>query len=152
VSVRLVSTLVLAAFAPIATARAQDRPGTPADSARSLITAEVRAFHRDLAGRNWNALLTHFWPAKITSRWEPPVADPVWASASRSPSPAIGSGGAHPAAQRCSGDDDLTVAIVGRWARVLVPRCAARPGDRQNDQLRELWMLAVSGRWKIVRM
>jgi hypothetical protein len=152
VSVRLASTLAFAALFPIATAGAQGRPGTPADSARSLITAEVRAFHRDLAGRNWNALLTHFWPAKITSRWEPPVDNPVWASASPSASPAIGSGGAHPAAQRCSGDDDLTVAIVGRWARVLVPLCAARPGGRQNDQPRELWMLAVGGRWKIVRL
>src|SRR5690349_341508 len=45
---------------------------------RDAIVAEVSAFYRDLRARQWAPLLDHFWPAKITAHWEPPVADPAW--------------------------------------------------------------------------
>jgi len=141
-SVRFASTLVFAALWPIHAAPAQDAPRTPADTARSLIAMEVRSFQRDLATKDWNAVLTHFWPAKITTRWEPPVESGLWARPSLEQPAPIGSG-AVKVARRC-GEEGPTIAIVGRWARVLLPSCASRPS--------ELWMLEVNGRWKIVRL
>jgi hypothetical protein len=141
-SMRLISTLVLAALWPIHAARAQDEPRTPADAARSLIAIEARSFQRDLAVKDWNALLTHFWPAKITARWEPPVESDVWASASLEQQAPIGSRAVQ--VERRCGEEGSTIAVAGRWARVLLPSCGSRPS--------ELWMLEVNGRWKIVRL
>jgi hypothetical protein len=139
---RFVLLSVLAALCPILAARPQGAPRTSADTARALIAMEVRVFQRDLAVKDWTALQTHFWPAKITARWDPPVENDVWESASLEQQAPIGSGAVQ-AARRC-GEEGPTVAIVGRWARVLLPSCAGRPS--------ELWMLEVNGRWKIVRL
>lgn len=139
---RFVLTLVFAALWPITAAPAQDAPRTPADTARSLIAMEAHSFQRDLAVKDWNALVTHFWPAKITTRWEPPVESDVWASTPLEHQAPIGFDAAQ-ADLRC-GQERSTIAIVGRWARVLLPSCASRPS--------ELWMFEMNGRWKIVRL
>jgi hypothetical protein len=119
-------------------------------AAREAIQSEVRAFYRDLAARDWPTLLSHFWPAKITARWEPPVESGSWiADREDAPPNAVGSGSASGRrADACAGDGARApwadVRIEGRWARVLVAHCAAKTD--------ELWLLDVNGRWKIVRL
>ena len=129
---------LLTAGAPAAPARLTDRTPSP-DSAEAMIRDEMRAFYRDLDGSNWNALVTHFLPSKVTARWAPPVASGAW---TRLEVPPPTAGGAAGASGRCA--PRVAVAVVDRWARVLVRRCAA-PVD-------EAWLLRVSGHWKIVHL
>src|SRR5438105_855165 len=124
---------------------------------REAILAEVSAFYRDLRARQWAALLDHFWPAKITARWEPPVADPAWQD-----SPRPGSAPAEGASTcACPIDDgsgtpaSTEIHVVEAWARMLVSRCrtqAAGPNEREEHRLEELWLLHLNGRWKIVHL
>jgi hypothetical protein len=122
---------------------------------REAIHAEVSAFYRDLRAQQWAALLDHFWPAKITARWEPPVADPAWQDSSRRGSaPAedasacacpIDNGGGAPASTE--------IHVVAAWARMLVSPCPTQvtgPKAREEHDLEELWLLHVNDRWKIV--
>jgi hypothetical protein len=107
----------------------------PSDSAAAAaIRDEVNAFYRDLDARRWSPLLDHFLPAKVTARWAPPTDDPTWSDLA-APRPASES-------ERCA--SRTAVAIVGDWARVRARRCAAG--------VDELWLLRVSGRWKIVHL
>jgi hypothetical protein len=133
-------TVGLAVISFVTAARAQTDSSLA--TARAAILIETRAFQRDLAARDWNGLLLHFWPAKITARWEPPVENPTWAQLSVPGRATVGSGSASRTAN-CRADVPA-VAVVGRWARVLLPTCAARPMD--------LWLLDVNGHWKIVRL
>jgi hypothetical protein len=107
----------------------------PSDSAAvTVIRDEVNAFYRDLDARRWSPLLDHFLPAKVTARWAPPTDDSTWSTLA-APPPARES-------ERCA--PRTTVAVVGDWARVRARRCAAG--------VDELWLLRVSGRWKIVHL
>jgi len=141
---RSVAVAGLSLLVPLGAIGAQGRPSVAEDGAKARIAMEVRAFERDLAAKDWNAVLGHFWPAKITARWEPPVQNEEWIAASpagRVPI-ASGSGGT---TDGC-GEQGVAVemAVVGRWARVILPACASPSG--------ELWLLEVNGRWKIVRL
>lgn len=131
---------LLAAGGNAAPAAGNVSPATPRDSiAQAAILDEMRAFYRDLDDRNWNAMLSHFIPAKVTARWTPPADSSAWARLDVPPPAAEGkASGAGRCALRAS------VAIVGDWARVRARRCAAPPD--------EAWLLRVSGRWKIVHL
>jgi len=138
----LACTLVaLLAASDTAPATGHSSLATPRDSiARAAILDEMRAFYRDLDDRNWNAMLSHFIPAKVTARWTPPADSSEWARLDVPP-PAAADGPAS-VAGRC--ELRASVAIVGDWARVRARRCAAPPD--------EAWLLRVSGRWKIVHL
>jgi len=75
---RSVAVAGLSLLVPLGAIGAQGRPSVAEDSAKARIAMEVRAFERDLAAKDWNAVLGHFWPAKITARWEPPVENEEW--------------------------------------------------------------------------
>ena len=139
---RFTFLLPLAVLWPSYMAHAQRVSPPSVERSRTLIASEARAFQRDLAARDWNTLLTHFWPAKVTARWEPPIDDPTWVSASLGSRTSLGSGDRRTQEQCESGEP--TIAVVDRWARVLLPSCTTAPS--------ELWMLEVNGRWKIVRL
>jgi hypothetical protein len=124
---------------------------------REAILAEVSAFYRDLHARQWGALLDHFWPAKITARWEPPVADPAWQDSAR-PGSALAEDAS---ACVCPIDDgngtpaSTEIHVVTAWARMLVSPCrtqATGPKAREEHGLEELWLLHVNDRWKIVHL
>lgn len=160
---RLSAAQSAAAPTPPAHAAPSGRAGTDRDA----IVAEVRAFYAAVHARRWPEVLDHFMPAKVTARWAPPVSSPAWTLAEPALAAAdtsrAGSGG--PA---CVGAEEGVsqaprVAVVGAWARVLVADCAAaRAGDRGDGGARparpiegardELWLLRVSGRWKIVHL
>jgi hypothetical protein len=144
-----------AATAPPPSAVRHD--GSAAD--RAAIVAEVRAFYADVEARRWANVLDHFLPAKVTARWAPPVGTEAWRSLVPSSPPRdttrLGSGG-EPGCVGGGAERTLRVAVVGEWARVIADDCAggvhgptrggrARAGD-------ELWLLRVSGRWKIVHL
>jgi hypothetical protein len=120
------------------------------EAAGEEIRGEVRAFYRDLKARDWATVLIHFWPAKITARWEPPTESGSWNHGSTdAPSDARGSGStSERPAYACARDSARElrpdVRIEGRWARVMVTHCATNAD--------ELWLLDVNGRWKIVRL
>jgi hypothetical protein len=131
-------------------AQGDELSSTASAATREAIRSEVGAFYHDLEAKDWVALLTHFWPAKITARWEPPEGSAGWRTPAANTIRATnGSGGA----SWHSGDDCAParplvmrsdVRVEGRWARVLVARCAEKDA--------ELWLLDVNGRWKIVRL
>ena len=124
---------------------------------REAILAEVSAFYRDLRARQWAALLDHFWPAKITARWEPPLADPAWQDSPRAAGarPEDGSACACPIDDADGAPASTEIHVVETWARVLVSPCrtqSAGPRAREEHGLEELWLLHVNGRWKIVHL
>ena len=174
-------TYVFGAFLVFAGVRMLRRRGAPAESGGGLlrlvarfvpVTEECRdaAFFRRVDGR-WSvtplfvALVDHFWPAKITARWEPPVGDRAWRHAAESASAPAASaprGGARSGDCAHSilvsdGPRSVDVRVVGDWARVLVTRCAAPSialdsGASPTRRPDELWLLRVSARWKIVHL
>jgi hypothetical protein len=145
----------LAAAGVLALPRALSAQGDGSARARMAIDAEVRAFYESADARDWNSLLTHFWPAKVAARWEPPLTDSVWVALRANAghddvvtvtAAVIGSGAAR-ARLGCVGRVD--VAVVGSWARVLASPCVRAGDGRRTD---ELWLLAKSGQWKIVHL
>ena len=115
--------------------------GQDAPKAREAILAELRGFYRDLHAHRTAALLDHFWPSKVTARWEPPTTDPTW---SRLAAPRITMAGSAPSGP-CVEGSLSQIAVVGRWARVLVTPCDGTAPD-------ELWVVEMGGKWKIVRL
>jgi hypothetical protein len=120
-----------------AAGRVADRGAERAAADRAAVAAEVAAFYRDLRTRQWAALLDHFWPAKITARWEPPLADRAWQRAPEDArAPAKGSRAPTRPCLAAAANDapDVTpsadVRVVGAWARVLVTRCGERSAER----------------------
>lgn len=135
----LATAWMLAALCPIGAAVAQT-DASPSATARSAVVREARAFQRDLASRNWNALLDHFWPAKVTARWESPFDSDLKVEF-RPPARARNSA---TTVQRPCGEIEPIVETAGRWARVVLPECGSPAA--------ELWMFEMNGRWKIVRL
>jgi hypothetical protein len=126
-------------------------------SEHGAIVAEVSAFYRDLRAQQWAAVLDHFWPAKITARWEPPLGDAAWED-----SPQAASTSKEDASACACHVDDATGApasteihVVAAWARVVVSPCRTLSIDSratEEEKGQELWLLSVSGRWKIVHL
>jgi hypothetical protein len=129
---------------------------TPTTGARSqqtakpeeAITTEVRGFYRDLRAQRTAALLDHFWPSKITARWEPPIGERKWTDLGARRRILAGSAPASPCIAGTDPPLTAELAIVGRWARVLATPCPARATAGAD----ELWLLEVNGKWKIVRL
>ena len=113
-----------------------DSSGTAASVA---IADEMRAYYRDLHARDWNAILTHFYPAKVTARFAVPDTRPEWmaleAPTTSSPTPTDGRGYCAPR---------TAIVIVGNWARVRARRC--------SGELDEAWFYVMSGKWKIIHL
>jgi hypothetical protein len=123
--------------------RAQEQP-----EASAVIVTELRAFYRDLRAKRTAALLDHFWPSKVTARWEPPTDEPTWVRLS---TPRATMAGSAPSSPCIAGTDPpitASVAVVGRWARALVTPCDASGVGRAD----ELWFVEMSAKWRIVRL
>lgn len=111
-----------------------------ADSAASIaILAELRAYYRDLHDRNWNSIVTHFYPAKVTARFAVPDADHAWIALAAPPTEPHESPDVH---GYCV--PNAAIAVVGHWARVRARRC--------TGELDEAWFYSMSGRWKIIHL
>ena len=125
---------------------------------REAVLAEVSAFYRDLRTHQWAALLDHFWPAKITALWDPPVGDGAWQDSPRpesSPGEGASACGCY-SVDAASGDPaSAEIHVVAAWARVLISPCrgpTVQQDGSERHALDELWLLRVSGRWKIVHL
>jgi hypothetical protein len=115
-------------------------PTSDADSATTvLILQELRGYYRDLHDHNWTAIVTHFYPAKVTARFAVPDGDRAWASL---PLPAIEPHESPDAHGYCM--PNTAIAIVGHWARVRARRC--------TGEADEAWLYSMSGRWKIIHL
>ena len=112
------------------------------EPARTRVQSVARAFQRDLEARDWNALLTHFWPAKVGARWQPSGALEGATESAEGPGRGAVAVAARNSTQCAEGSPE--VRLAGRWARVVLPSCASTST--------ELWMLEMNGRWKIVRL
>ncbi len=111
-----------------------------ADSAASVqILEELRGYYRDLHDRNWTAVVTHFYPAKVTARFAVPEDNPEWSALAMPPVEPHGSPDAH---GYCV--PNTALAIVGHWARVRARRC--------TGEADEAWFYSMSGRWKIIHL
>ena len=99
----------------------------------------MRAYYRDLHDRDWSAIVTHFYPAKVTARFAVPDTD---ARVER----ARGAGG-RPAPRPHAREfcaPRVAIAIVGNWARLRARRC--------TGELDEAWFYVMSGTWKIIHL
>jgi hypothetical protein len=140
---RLYLLCALAALAPLG--RTAPHPPllahTPrADSAASVqIFDELRGYYRDLHDRNWNSIVTHFYPAKVTARFAVPDGDRTWTHLAEPPLEPLETPDVH---GYCL--PHMTTAIVGHWARVRARRC--------TGEVDEAWMYSMSGRWKIIHL
>lgn len=164
-----ITVMALAVPRLLATQASAPTPPTRIDTSgrasadRNAVVAEVRAFYGDVHAKRWADVLDHFLPAKVTARWAPPVMSAVWTSPETA---VVAADPTRPASRgaRCGGagsdaERALMVAVVGAWARVVVPRCAgggadgsAHRSDATSGARDELWLLRVSGRWKIVHL
>ncbi|MDQ2766490.1 MAG: hypothetical protein M3Y30_04970 [Gemmatimonadota bacterium] len=111
----------------------------PDSAAMGMIGTELRAYYRELHDRDWNAILTHFYPAKVTARFAVPDTDPAWMALEAPPAET----GAVPDAHGyCS--PRAAIVVVGNWARVRARRC--------TGELDEAWFYVMSGKWKIIHL
>jgi hypothetical protein len=120
--------------------------GAPAPSADSASAAaivsigdEMRAYYRDLHARDWSAIVTHFYPAKVTARFAVPDTQPAWVALA---APAAEPRASSDARAFCA--PRAAIVIVGSWARVRARRC--------TGELDEAWFYVMSGKWKIIHL
>ena len=104
-----------------------------------MISEELRGYYRDLHDRNWQSILTHFYPAKVTARFAVPDSEPAWTALV---APPVKSHATPDARADCV--PRWAIAIVGNWARVRARRC--------TGELDEAWFYVMSGRWKIIHL
>jgi hypothetical protein len=137
--IALLPRVVCALVALSTTSVSRAGADSAASAARIAIAEEMRAYYRDLHARDWNAIVTHFYPAKVTARFAVPDTRPEWmaleAPAPESPAPNDVRGVCAPR---------TAIAIVGKWARVRARRC--------SGELDEAWLYVMSGRWKIIHL
>jgi hypothetical protein len=115
-------------------------PPPPVDSAAIvMIGDELRAYYRDLHDRNWSAIVSHFYPAKVTARFAVPDRQPEWMALE---APAAEPHTVPDAHGYCA--PHAAIAVVGNWARVRARRC--------TGELDEAWFYAMSGKWKIIHL
>ncbi len=108
---------------------------TPQDAIR----ARVLAFYRDDRAHRWPDVLEHFTVGKIAARWPAPSGDPAWTRAAPP-------GGTVPCvSSRGDAPSRISIAVVGRWARVFVTWCDSGATD-------EVWLLRIGAEWKIARL
>jgi hypothetical protein len=100
---------------------------------------EMRAYYRDLHDRDWSAIVTHFYPAKVTARFAVPDTAPEWSALT---APAADLRGDPHAREFCA--PRVAIVIVGNWARLRARRCAG--------ELDEAWFYVMSGKWKIIHL
>lgn len=115
----------------------------------AAITAEVRAFLRDRADGNVEALVDHIWPAKIkpSSREDRGVSLALLSARVRaqlSARPVPANCGIHAA--------DLEVAVEGQWAVAGVvswQEAYAAAGESCVSSVALIPLQRVAGRWKV---
>jgi hypothetical protein len=155
---RRICAVAIAALVASAESLAQTDPQARTGCARAeggsqqeAIISEVSAFYRDLRAQQWAAVLDHFWPAKVTARWEPPLGDAAWQRSPNAP--------ANEVSCACFIDDEngasasAEIHVVAAWARVLVSACRTQSATGNGKgEVHELWLLQIRGRWKIVHL
>ena len=100
---------------------------------------EIRAYYRDLHDRDWSAIVTHFYPAKVTARFAVPDSAREWSALE---APAAEPRGDWHARDFCA--PRVSIVIVGNWARLRARRC--------TGELDEAWFYVMSGKWKIIHL
>lgn len=100
---------------------------------------EMRAYYRDLHDRDWSAIVTHFYPAKVTARFAVPDTHPDWVALSAPPAEPRGESDAR---DFCV--PRAAIVVVGNWARVRARRC--------TGEVDEAWFYVMSGKWKIIHL
>jgi hypothetical protein len=136
-------SLLLLAAPPVAAQATADR----ADSARDQIRPVLRAFYRNLAAGNWDALAAYVLSPKLLERRGAPGDLQQVArdrTRARGGPPAVAAPVACPSGASPM-IDDAVVAVDGDWADVSVPRCSGpAPGvDRFG-------MLYFERRWRFI--
>ena len=109
------------------------------DAAIVAIGDEMRAYYRDLHDHAWSAIVTHFYPAKVTARFAVPDTQMEWI--------ALEAPAAEPHAQLDAREfcaPRVAIVIVGNWARLRARRC--------TGELDEAWFYVMSGKWKIIHL
>jgi hypothetical protein len=143
IAVAIAAVLLLTRLQTLNAQDAQTRSTPSAEEVRVVL----RAFYFALAHREWEALMRHTLPAKVTTRWIMP--DSLLTARANGPGPSrAGHGsGAEPA---CHADDAQRIAFAAvrlgpEWASARVPACA--DGSGPSDEFR---FLRVQGAWRIV--
>jgi len=103
------------------------------------IRARVLAFYRDDRAHHWPDVLDHFTVGKVAARWPTPTGDPRWMRAAPpdQAAPCVSSPADAPFR--------MSLAEVGRWARVFVTWCATGGTD-------EVWLVLIGADWRIARL
>jgi hypothetical protein len=131
---------VVCALVALSTTGARTSGADSAETAAIVaIGDEMRAYYRDLHDRDWSAIVTHFYPAKVTARFAVPDTQAEWM--------ALGAPPAEPHAvsdARAFCAPRTAIVIVGHWARVRARRC--------TGELDEAWFYVMSGKWKIIHL
>ena len=139
----LLLALLLAGPPP---AMAQTAVGAP-DSARAQVRLVLRAFYRNLASRNWDALAAYVLSPKLLERRGAPgdhqLVTRDRTRSRRAPAATV----APPACPSRASPmiDEAAIVLDGDWAEVSVPRCSgASPGVDQFG------MLFFERRWRFI--
>jgi hypothetical protein len=126
----------------------QALPAAAATRDTEAVVAAVVAFYRDLAVGDPARLTDHFWPSKVVSGgdvppWLAEAPVPTGGLAWRPPA------GAPSVQVEGRGLEAISAEVHGRWARVEVAFRSPAGASPARDHL---WLVALDGRWGIVRL
>lgn len=137
--IALLPRVVCALFTLSTTSAPLPSSDSVSDAAVVAIGDEMRAYYRDLHDRDWSAIVTHFYPAKVTARFAVPDTRPEWMALA---APAAEPRGDSHVREFCA--PRVAIVVVGNWARLRARRC--------TGELDEAWFYVMSGKWKIIHL
>ena len=144
-TLRLTLALALLSMAGPRPAMAQDAP-VAADSARAEIRLVLRAFYRNLANQNWDALAAYVLSPKLLERRGAP-GDARLVARDRTRSHESSASAPLRACPSSASPmiDEAAIVLDGDWADVSVPRCSGvSPG------VDAFGMLYFENRWRFI--
>ena len=144
-TLRLTLALALLSMAGPRPAMAQEAP-VAADSARAEIRLVLRAFYRNLANQNWDALAAYVLSPKLLERRGAP-GDARLVARDRTRSRESSASAPLPACPSSASPmiEEAAIVLDGDWAEVSVPRCSGRsPG------VDAFGMLYFENRWRFI--
>jgi hypothetical protein len=124
---------------------AQEAP-VAVDSARAEVRLVLRAFYRNLANQNWDALAAYVLSPKLLERRGAP-GDARLVARDRTRSRESSASAPLPACPSSASPmiDEAAIVLDGDWADVSVPRCSGRsPG------VDAFGMLYFENRWRFI--
>ena len=144
-TLRLTLALALLSMAGPRPAMAQEAP-VAADSARAEIRLVLRAFYRNLANQNWDALAAYVLSPKLLERRGAP-GDARLVARDRTRSHESSASAPLPACPSSASPmiDEAAIVLDGDWADVSVRRCSG--GSPGVDAF---GMLYFENRWRFI--